>query len=198
MNKMTKAKVAKVVMEYPIKKAETDGEREMILEVNISQGTSHLILLYTMTIQLTFAYCQQLIKLVEELTGRHNSEDTQAKTPDNSGYTLSAIQAKLAALGKAAGGANGSAKLQQGLKVVEARMMATYDSDTSINTLTKLGPSPEEMEATKNEVKKFLLELLQDPDFRCDGSIYIIYVYMHMRFSIHGYIHILFTFVQCC
>lgn len=46
-------------------------------------------------------------------------------------------------------------------------MMETYDYSAHLNTFTtKLKPSPEEMEATKNEVKKVLLELLQDPDFR--------------------------------
>jgi len=138
VHKLTKEKVAEVVKNYPVKKEEIDGERSLILE---------------------------LIKLVEELTGKEGDEGAQEKGPTS---TLSAIQAKLAELGKAAEGPNGSRKLQEGLKLVEAKMMASYHASAHLGKLrsTKLKASPEEMEATKNEVKKVLLELLQDPDFR--------------------------------
>jgi len=137
VHKLTKEKVAEVVKNYPIKKEEIDDERNLILE---------------------------LIKLVEELAG-DGDKGAQEK---GSTSTLSAIQAKLAELGKAAEGPNGSKKLQEGLKLVEAKMMASYHASTQLGKLrsTKLQASPEEMEATKNEVKKVLLELLQDPDFR--------------------------------
>lgn len=140
VHKLTKERVAEVVKKYPIKKAEIDGERNLILE---------------------------LIKLVEELAG-DGSEDDSAAQKMGPKSTLSAIQAKLTELGKAAEGPNGSKKLQEGLKVVEAKMMASYHASARLgkHRSTQLQASPEEMEATKNEVKKVLLELLQDPDFR--------------------------------
>jgi hypothetical protein len=139
VNKLTKKKVAEVVKNYPIKKAEIDGERSLILE---------------------------LVKLVEELAGGSNEEGgdegAAEKAPQS---TLAAIQAKLAELGKAAEGPDGSKKLEEGLKVVEAKMMASYTSAKVLKgikfTSSKLAPSPQEMVDTKNEVKKVLLELLQ-------------------------------------
>ena len=140
VHKLTKEKVAEVIKKYPVKKAEIDSERELILE---------------------------LIKLVDELAGDGNGDDAtaQQRGPKSA---LSVIQAKLAALGKAAEGPNGSIKLQEGLKLVEAKMMASYHSSVQLgkHRATKLQASPEEMEATRNEVKKVLLQLLQDPDFR--------------------------------
>ena len=45
-----------------------------------------------------------------------------------------------------------------------------------ISIYIQLGPTPEQMRRTKNEVKKVLLELLEDPDFRHIDSAYI-YIY---------------------
>ena len=139
VHELTKEKVAEVVKQYPIKKEEIDGERELILE---------------------------LIKLVEELTGKSGEEGATAK--GTSSTTLTAIQKKLAALAKVAGGPAGSTKLQKGLREVEAKMMKEYSAAQALKgkRFSKLQASPEEMQATKNEVKKVLLELLQDPDFR--------------------------------
>ena len=101
----------------------------------------------------------ELIKLVEELAGSTSSAGENSSPP----ATLSAISAKLRQLGAVAQGKKGSSRLQAGLKAVEDKIESSYNKLAS----SKLaGPSPEEMEATKNEVKKVLLDLLQDPDFR--------------------------------
>ena len=101
----------------------------------------------------------ELIKLVEELAGSTSSAGENSSPP----ATLSAISAKLRQLGAVAQGKKGSSRLQAGLKAVEDKIESSYNKLAS----SKLaGPSPEEIEATKNEVKKVLLDLLQDPDFR--------------------------------
>jgi hypothetical protein len=103
----------------------------------------------------------ELIKMVEELAGppKEGGGVAAAKSPST---TLSAIQQRLDKLAKAAGGPAGSKTLQKGLKEIEEKIMKQYSGQP----FSKLKVSKEEMDATKNEVKKVLLDLLQDPDFR--------------------------------
>jgi len=103
----------------------------------------------------------ELIKMVEELAGPPKEGGGAAATKSPS-TTLSAIQQRLDKLAKAAGGPAGSTTLQKGLKEIEEKIMKQY----SWQPFSKLEVSKEEMDATKNEVKKVLLDLLQDPDFR--------------------------------
>ncbi len=103
----------------------------------------------------------ELIKMVEELAGEP-TEGGGAAAAKSPSMTLSAIQQRLEKLAKAAGGPAGSPKLQKGLKEIEEKIMKQYSGQP----FSKLKVSKEEMQATKNEVKKVLLDLLQDPDFR--------------------------------
>jgi hypothetical protein len=103
----------------------------------------------------------ELIKMVEELAGppKEGGGAAAAKSPST---TLSAIQQRLDKLAKVAGGPAGSMTLQKGLKEIEEKIMKQYSGQP----FSKLKVSKEEMDETKNEVKKVLLDLLQDPDFR--------------------------------
>ena len=103
----------------------------------------------------------ELIRMVEELAGppQQGGGPAAAKSPST---TLFAIQQRLEKLVKAAGGPAGSTKLQEGLKPIEEKIMKQYRGQP----FSKLTVSKEEMDATKNEVKKVLLDMLQDPDFR--------------------------------